>query len=220
MRYLKFVFLALCIGFCCSDSDKEYKDRLIEVAKRCYERELTSGTGGDISVRIPGTDRFIIKATQNCFYDLDDNKLTIVNLEGKIIDGPEPSHETPIHADIYKMRPEVGAIMHMHSPYATAWGCIGKTIPPVTQQSVNLLKNTGIVSYAPVGSEKLLESIVSYYKNPEITVVMMENHGTFVVAPDLYELLYRGEVVENTARIAYFAKNMGEVKSFEFRSIE
>ncbi len=141
-------------------------------------------------------------------------------LEEKIIDGPEPSHETPIHAEIYKMRPEVGAIMHVHSPYATAWGCIGKKIPPVTQQSVKLLKNIGIVPYEPVGSEKLVESIVSYYKDPEVTVVMMENHGTFVVAPDLYELLYRSEVIENTARIACFAKGMGEVKSFDFGSIE
>lgn len=220
-----FIAIIICLG--CSNpqisklvdvQDKEYKDQLINVAKRIYARELTSGTGGDISVRVPGTDRFIIKATGNCLGDLNYDRLCTVKLNGEVREGdPQPSHETEIHLAIYKLRDNVGAIMHMHSPYATSWATVGKTIPPVTQQSVKILKGVSIVPYYPVGSKQLVEEVVKCYENPETQVVMMENHGTFLVGSDLYDLLYKAEVVENTARIAYMCEALGTPRSFTFQ---
>ena len=197
--------------------DKAYKDVLIEVAKRVYARELTSGTGGDISLRIPGTDRVVIKATGTCLGDLDYERLSTIDLEGKVTGGnPKPSHEAKIHALVYSLRSDVGAIMHMHSPYATAWATVGELIPAVTQQSVKPLEGVAIIPYYRVGSKELDEAVAGAYRNPETQVVMMENHGTFVVGNDLYDLLYKGEVVENTARIAWLAKALGTPVEFEF----
>ncbi len=197
--------------------DQIYKDRLIEVAERVYARQLTSGTGGDISVRVPGTERIIVKATGTCLGDLDYSKLSTINLEGDVLEGnPAPSHEADIHAAIYSMRDTVGAVMHMHAPYSTAWATVGKIIPAVTQQSVKPLKAVAIVPYYRVGSPELIEAVVEAYRNPETSVVMMENHGAFVVGSDLYDLLYKAEVVENTARIAWLCKALGEPKGFEF----
>ena len=197
--------------------DQIYKDRLIEVAERVYARQLTSGTGGDISVRVPGTERIIVKATGTCLGDLDYARLSTINLEGDVLEGnPEPSHEADIHAAIYSMRDTVGAVMHMHAPYSTAWATVGKIIPAVTQQSVKPLKAVAVVPYYRVGSPELIEAVVKAYRNPETTVVMMENHGAFVVGSDLYDLLYKAEVVENTARIAWLCKALGEPKGFEF----
>ena len=197
--------------------DKAFKDVLIEVAKRVYARELTSGTGGDISIRIPGTDRVVIKATGTCLGDLDYSKLSTIDLTGEVLEGnPAPSHEAKIHAAIYSLRNDAGAIMHMHSPYATAWATVGELIPAVTQQSVKLLKGIAIVPYYPVGSKELDETVAEAYRNPKTQVVMMENHGTFVVGKDLYDLLYKAEVVENTARIAWLCKALGTPVEFEF----
>jgi L-ribulose-5-phosphate 4-epimerase len=197
--------------------DQIYKDRLIEVAARVYARELTSGTGGDISVRVPGTERIIVKATGTCLGDLDYEKLSTINLEGEVIGGnPAPSHEADIHAAIYSMRDTVGAIMHMHAPYSTAWATAGKIIPAVTQQSVKPLEAVAIVPYYRVGSPELVQAVVEAYRNPGTSVVMMENHGAFVVGSDLYDLLYKAEVVENTARIAWLCNSLGEPKEFEF----
>lgn len=197
--------------------DQIYKDRLIEVAERVYARQLTSGTGGDISVRVPGTERIIVKATGTCLGDLDYGRLSTINLEGEVIGGnPAPSHEADIHAAIYSMRDTVGAVMHMHAPYSTAWATVGKIIPAVTQQSVKPLEAVAMVPYYRVGSPELIEAVVKAYRNPETRVVMMENHGVFVVGNDLYDLLYKAEVVENTARIAWLCKALGEPKGFEF----
>lgn len=193
---------------------KEYKDELIKISKRCYDRQLYWGTGGDISVRIPGTNQFIIKSTGFSLGDLNYDRLTTITFDNKIIEGKTPSHEASIHSEIYKMRNDAGAILHMHAPYSTAWATAGLKVPPVTQQSVKLLNKSGIVPYYPVGSEELIKQISEFYKNPEIKVVFMENHGVFVIGKDLYDLLYNAEIVENTARIAYFIKALGNPKEF------
>ena len=197
--------------------DVQYKDQIIAIAGRAYERELTSGTGGDISAMVPGSDHFIIKGTGNCFGDLSYDRLSTVGLDGRVFDGsPQPSHETDIHLAIYNLRKEVGAVMHMHSPYATAWATCGRTIPPVTQQSVEILKGMQVIPYYPPGSKELLDAVMNCYHDPETQVVMMENHGVFLVGNDLHDLLYKAEVIENTARIAILCKNIGVPVKFEY----
>ncbi len=154
-----------------------------------------------------------------CFGDLDYDKLSKVGLDGKVFEGsPQPSHETNIHCALYNHDENIGAIMHIHSPYATAWATTGKKIPPVTQQSVNLLKSTGIISYSPPGSNEMLDAVMKSYENPETQVVLMENHGTFIKGTDLYDILYKAEVVENTARIAYICREIGTPKEFEIKN--
>ena len=79
--------------------------------------------------------------------------------------------------------------------------------------SVNILKNQKLTPYAAPGSKKLLDTIVKAYE-PGTTVVLMENHGFFVIGNDLNDMLYKGEVVENTARVAYLTKALGTPVSF------
>ena len=99
--------------------------------------------------------------------------------------------------------------MHMHSPYATAWATVGRKIPALTQQSVSTLKELAIVQYNKVGSPELVKAVLDAYRNIQTQVVMMENHGIFIVGTDLYDLLYKAELVENTARIAYLCQALG-----------
>jgi L-fuculose-phosphate aldolase len=210
------IIICLALVFTnCGQNPNQQHDQLIEIGKRCYDRGLFWGTGGDISVRLPGTDRFIVKGTQHCVGDLEIGKISTVNLAGTHLSGPTPAHETPIHAGIYSQRDEVGAILHMHAPYATAWATVGDTIPAITQQSVSLLKNSAIIPYFPVGSQELVDSVVNAYKNPATKVVYMENHGVFVVGTDLFDLLYNAEKVENTARIAYYCVALGDPIPFK-----
>lgn len=197
------------------DEDRPYKDKLIEVARRVYQKGLVWGSGGDISVRVPGKKRFIIKATGNCFGDLDYKRLSTVGLDGRLCSGsPKPSHETNIHLALYNLNEDIGAIMHVHSPYAAAWATAGEKIPQVTQQSVKLLRNAGLIRYYPPGSKEMLDAVVGCYKNRDTSVVLMENHGVFFIGKDLYDILYKAEVVENTARIAYLLQDIGDAKKF------
>lgn len=220
MKHWFLLFVILLLG--CQSSkhqskDSSTQDDLINIAERFYQRGLVSGTGGDISVRLPGSEKFLIKATGNCLGDLDDDKLVIMALDGEILEeGKKPSHEAEIHRIIYTIHDEVTAIMHMHSPYATAWASVGKMVPSITQQSVKLLKDAAMVSYYPVGSPELVKLITDAFQNPQTQVVFLQNHGTFIVGKNLHDLLYNAEVVENTAKIAYFAYRLGTPVKFDF----
>lgn len=218
MKKIILLFLIIIFG-CTTQSDieyKEYKDQLIETAKKCYDRQLFWGSGGDISVKIPGAGKFIVKSTGYSLGSLDYDRVTTMTFDNEVIEGRTPSHEAPIHGNIYKIRKDVGAILHMHAPYSTAWATAGMKVPPVTQQSVKLLSKCGIVKYYPVGSNELIDEITDLYKDNDIKVVFMENHGVFVVGKDLEELLNNAELVENTARIAYLLKTIGTPKEFKF----
>lgn len=199
-------------------SNKKSKDQLIATAKKIYEKGLTAGTGGDISVRIDSSDQFIIKATGYCLGNLDYNSLSTLNTNGELLNGnPYPSSEAHIHTSLYKMKPEIHAIMHIHAPYATAWATTGQTIPKITQQSYKILAHCGIVPYHPPKSIELRDTIIACYKDPETTVVLMENHGFFIIGKDLNDLLYKAEVVENTAKIAYLCKTLGYPVPFIYK---
>jgi L-ribulose-5-phosphate 4-epimerase len=196
------------------------KDELISVAKRVYDEGLTSGTGGDISVRIDSSNRFIIKATGYCLGDLNYETLTTLNTDFEILSGnSRPSSEGDIHAALYNLMPEVNAIMHVHAPYVTAWASTGQLVPAITQQSFKTLSNACIVPYFPVGSEELRDTIVNSYKKPDVKVVMMQNHGFFIVGKDLNDLFYRAEMVENTAKIALLCKILGKPVEFNYREV-
>ncbi len=201
-------------------ADRAQRDHLIAIARRVYDRGLIFGTGGDISVRVPGADYFYIKATGTCMGDMTYADQAKVYLDGHVPpDSPDPSHETNIHVALYNRYPDIGAIMHIHSPYAAAWASVGKLVPAVTQQSAPILKGMKIVHYGAPGSKKLLDDVVGAYE-PGTTVVLMENHGAFVVGTDLNDILYKGEVLENTARIAYLMRSLGDPVKFEVRPNE
>ncbi len=207
-------FIGIIIG--CADRDKNffdhsYETKMIKTGKRIYDRGLTFGSGGDLSVRITETDSIIIKATGASLGYLDHGKLVRMHIDGtKRAGDPEPSHEAIIHCAVYRMRKDAGAIMHMHSPYATAWATAGKKIPLVTQQSANILKNIAFVGYHKVGSEEFNSRVIEAYKNPETQVVLLGNHGVFVIGKDLDDLFFKSDVVENTARIAFISQMIGE----------
>lgn len=214
---LFFFFNASC-SFDAKNTDTKYKDQLISVAKKVYDRELTFGTGGDISLRIPGKKYFIIKKTGTSFRDLNYEKLSTVSLsDGKLLfNSPVPSHETDIHLAIYNMKPGVNAIMHVHAPFTTAWASCGKLIPAITQQSYKVLKGQEIIPYYAPGSDSLPTQIMSCYDNSGTSVVLMQNHGFFIIGKDMEDILYKAEVIENAARIAYLSEQIGEPAEFNY----
>lgn len=229
MRVILFVALLLAIFGCqqktsnntagnISTDHAMLKDELIDIAKRIYDEGLIRGTGGDISLRIDSSDQFIIKATGISFGDLNYETLSTLNTDYQLVSGnPKPSSESDIHAALYKVEPGINAIMHLHSPYVTAWATTGQVVPSVTQQSVNVLKDACLIPYFPVGSDELRDIIVSCYKNPEVKVVMMENHGFFIIGKNLKEIFYNAELVENTAKIAWLCKSLGKPVGFDYK---
>ena len=109
-----------------------YRQELSFYSQRAFNRGLVSGTGGNLSVRIPGTDTVLVTPTGISLGDVAPDENLLFNLDGDVLDSPKGlkgSKETSFHLAAYRQRPETGAIAHVHPPYATAYSISGKPLP-------------------------------------------------------------------------------------------
>ena len=77
-----------------------------------------------------------------------------------------------------------------------------------------------LIPYFPVRSKELLDAVVNCYKNPSVRIVMMQNHGFFIIGKDLCDLFYSAEMVENTAKIAWLCKSLGKPLEFSYQELK
>ena len=123
---------------------KFLREQLSAFSRRSYERGLVAGTGGNLSIRIPNTDTVLVTPTEISLGDVEPDENILVNLEGEIIDSPlglKGSKETGFHLIAYRLRPDVGAIVHVHPPYATAYANKMQPLPMSTVSAMGKLKH-------------------------------------------------------------------------------
>src|SRR5262249_19783769 len=90
---------------------------------------LVVWTAGNVSARVPGCELMVIKPTGVSYEDLTADSMVVCDLQGVLVDGDlVPSSDTAAHAYVYRARPDVGGVVHTHSPYATAWAARGEAI--------------------------------------------------------------------------------------------
>jgi L-fuculose-phosphate aldolase len=184
---------------------------LTRYSRLCYERRLVGAAGGNLSVRVPGHDVFMVTAGGVALRDVSPTNLVVVDRSGKLLEGPagaNPSKESGFHLAVYTARPEVGAIIHVHPPCATSFAVRGSLIPAVTVSAQLKLKQGPIVPVANPGSKELadLVSRVVTAAEPEATVFLLKAHGLLTARPTLAEAFNDAELAEDTARIALFSE--------------
>ena len=92
-----------------------YKEEVVRIARAAYDRGLVPGSSGNLSMRLPGKDLVLIKASGVSFRDMSIEDVIVVDLEGNIVEGDKkPSKEIRFHLGIYRVRPDVGAVLHTH----------------------------------------------------------------------------------------------------------
>lgn len=188
------------------------RQELSEFSKRAFNRGLVSGTGGNMSVRIPDTDQVLITPSGISLGDIEPEINLLVNLEGSVVDAPsglKPSKESSFHLAAYRVRPDVMAIAHLHPPFATAFANKGRSLPLVTVSSRVVLKDVPWVESALPGSRELYEFVCeALEKHSEVRAVLMREHGVLTLGPDLKTAYYLTDLVEDTAKIAYIASHI------------
>lgn len=183
------------------------KSELVRFSRRCYDRHLICATGGNISCRVPGEDAMLIKSSGSAFSDMMEEDVVKVDLEGNLIDGTKKlSKEWQFHAGIYKVRPKVMVVIHVHPPYATSIANNQEELPLVTNHAKGYLKYVPTINTAPSGSDKLADYVIEQYKDPERVAILMREHGIVTVGDTFHRAYYLAEMVEDTAKIALFSK--------------
>ena len=186
-----------------------YRKQLTEFSHRTFRRHLVGGTGGNLSLRLPGTDTVLITPTGISLEEVQPEEHILVNLAGDTIDSPKDlkgSKETGLHLAAYNLKPDIGGIAHVHPPYATAYSNKARPLPLSTISAQVNLKLVPYVECFPPGSAELRSCVIDGIKeNLEACCILMKEHGILAMGRDLRHAYYIADLTEDTAKIAYVA---------------
>lgn len=175
-------------------------------AHKLYQLRYQMSNGGNLSVRVPDKAFMIVKKTDVAFDEVCAETLIMTDFDGNVVEGEgKPSKEALLHGAIYQTIPRAGAIMHCHSPYATAWAAAHDSLDFSTHHAA--LKFHGAV---PVFDTHSYAVPKEYF--PEITAFLAEHdgtngfllrgHGQVTLASDIRMATYLAELMEETAQIS------------------
>lgn len=170
---------------------------------------LTTGSGGNISVRLPGEDLMCISPSGISYQEMRAEEITVCRFDGSVLEGGgQPSSERAMHAAVYRARDDARAIVHTHSPYATTFACLREAIP-ATHYLVGFAGSHVPVSpYATYGSDELARNAVSTI-GQNFNAVLLANHGLLALSSTLERAFAIAEEIELVARVHYQARCIG-----------
>jgi len=183
--------------------------------RRLYKRGLTTASGGNISVRL-ASGIFITPSALDKGR-IRGKKIGFITFEGENLT-PElkPSIENAMHLALYKVRPDISAIVHAHPPIATSFTALGRKIDCTLIAEARAILGTPVVAnYALMGTKQLAEAVATAALETDSgkpNVVLMENHGVVCLGTDLLSAFDRLEVLEAAARMTLITSLMGTVK--------
>jgi ribulose-5-phosphate 4-epimerase/fuculose-1-phosphate aldolase len=191
-------------------SMEEIRNKLQYYAQKAYDRRLVGGTGGNFSARLNAEQMLITASGVSLGDTTPDNLITvnISNYEWEPVGDYRPSKEFVFHADILRLRPDVGAVLHVHPPHATAYAVKKRDIPMVTDAAFKQPPMPR-VPFAPSGSEALKNNIVEAIEaNPGCKVLLLEEHGTVALGADVITAYNVADLTEELAWIAYLSERV------------
>ncbi len=191
----------------CENELESKKDALIQSAKRCFSVGLQTNAGGNLSIRLSSADAIVIKPSGIGFNECTRDNLQVVMLDGTILPSAhKPSKDLDFHLAIYRVRPDVGAIVHCHSPWATGWASAGREIPCLTVQTIEKIGRMPLIPLSPAGGPQTGDQISEVMQDPKINASVLANHGSIALGSTLTKAQYLAEIIEETAHIAFVSE--------------
>ena len=194
------------------------KNKIIEIGKKLDLKGFAPGISGNISVRTK--KGLLISASGKKLSELDENAIVEIDFDGNILDGNcKPSSEKNLHSAIYKIRPDINAVIHCHSPKtATLAACHIPMDKKLLADCVFYLKEIPLAPYAMPGSEQLVKNVAPLFK--KYHAVLLANHGIIIGAKDLDNAFYLTETAEFNAEVYINAGIIGAPKTLSLNDVE
>lgn len=185
------------------------RQSLLDATLRAVAAGLLPGTAGNLSVRDPESGLIVITPSQVPYHLCGPADMVVLDLDRNVVDGHQPpSSESRMHLAAYRARPDAGAIVHTHSPYATAFAILERGIPLVIAEMSLIGGAVPVAPFDPPGSEELGVNAVRVMG--EGPVVLLGKHGTLTLGPDLEHALNRSIILEDSARTYHLALQVGQ----------
>jgi ribulose-5-phosphate 4-epimerase/fuculose-1-phosphate aldolase len=176
------------------------KQQVLDYSQALVQEGYLSGTGGNLSVRIPGEDALAITPSNFDYLEMQVDDVCVVDFSLKQIEGEhKPSIESGMHAAVYEGRADVGCVIHTHQVYASALALIDKPIPALYDEQVRWLgRSVEIIPYAPSGTGFLRKNISKMVRNNH-NAYILKNHGALSLGPDPERAMHNVLLLEKCA---------------------
>jgi L-ribulose-5-phosphate 4-epimerase len=191
---------------------KELRQRVIDIALKAQREKLVPLTMGNFSARDKATGYICITPSGMEYDRLTAADIVVLDEEGNMVEGDrKPSIEAPLHCAVYRRRSDVLGVSHTHSVFATAWAACNEDIPVVVAELAALIGGpVECAIYKPMGSLELAETAALRLSDRH--AILLANHGVLAVGHDIEAAFANSVVVEEGAKIAFYARQIGVMR--------
>ncbi len=197
--------------------EAKQREHMCLLAKSMFDRGLTSGSTGNISMRLDNGD-VLVSPTGTSFGRLDPARLSVIDQTGSHISGDKPTKEMPLHAAFYDTRSTAGAVVHLHSCHSVALSLLpdqnaDNFLPPLTPYAIMKLGKVKLLPFYMPGDPEIGTAIRGLAGKR--AAVMLANHGPVVAARDIEAACNAIEELEETAKLALMTRGMNAIQLSE-----
>ncbi len=183
-------------------SDAKAREAICAVGASIFDRGLTAGSSGNISVRVE--DCWLMTPTNASLGRLDPARLSKLDASGRLVSGDPPTKESFLHRVMYEERTQTGAVVHLHSTHSVAVSCLAEidpddVLPPITAYYVMRVGHLPLVPYFKPGDTALAEAVRGFAGKHH--AVLLANHGPVVAGASLDAAVNAIEELEETAKL-------------------
>src|SRR5215471_3850615 len=191
-------------------TERELRQQIVEIGRRIYELGFVAASDGNVSARLDDGN-IITTPTMVCKGRMTEDMLVLVNIDGEKLrkDERNPSSEFSMHREIYRLRPDVHAVVHAHPPFGTGFAvAIVALDKPLLSEVILTLGCVPLTGYGTPSTRELSDSLVPFI--PPNDALLLANHGAVAYGPDLEMAYARMETLEHFAKITLIARLVGQ----------
>ncbi len=196
----------------------QLRQEIVRVCRMLHQKNYLAATDGNVSVRLG--DQVLLTPSGVNKGMLEEDQVISVDLEGRLLAGTgRPTSELRMHLLVYELRPDVGAVVHAHLPYATACTLAGiSLLEPILPEVVITLKGIPTAAYATPGTEEVPKAIRDFIQ--EFDAILLSRHGAMTMGRDVMDAYNKMEKLEHTARVILAARLQGPVSPLSASEVE
>lgn len=203
-----------------TNEERRLREDLVRFARLMATVGLVTGTSGNLSAREPGAASCLVTPSGVDYDAMDPDDLVSMSLDGEPIAAAlKPSVDTPIHLAVYRARRDVAAFIHTHSTYAAAFSTVHRAIPPLITEAAGFLGGqVRVLEYVPPARPDTGERVAAGLGSDR--AVLLPNHGVIAVGESLAKCYQAAVAVEESARVAFLAAQLGEPRHVAPEEVE
>jgi L-fuculose-phosphate aldolase len=194
-------------------------EALCEVGRRVWQRGFVASNDGNFTMRL-SEDRVLCTPTLMSKGFMKPEDMVIVDMDGTQVAGKRRgTSEVRIHLFIYRNRPDVHSVVHVHPPHATAFTVAKRELPKCVLQEVDLfIGEIPLAPYETTGTWKFAQTIAPWVRHHDC--FLLTNHGAVAIGQDPYDAYYKMETLDQYCRILLLAGQLGDWQTINVKGIE